>query len=127
MVAAQALGFSSLALLIEAAGLCRSVGARFLARFGFLRGLAQQVDEAQQSVCSVLFLGAVLVSFNDEHAPGGNAAASQRQQAGFDFRGEGRGIGDVEAQLDGGGNFVYVLASWAGGTDEVKLGFVLVN
>ncbi len=81
--ASEAFDFTALAFFIEAAGFGGDAGAGFYARPGFMRGLAQQVDQAQQGVGAVLLLRAVLSRFDDQHAIGRQAAARQLVEARF--------------------------------------------
>ncbi len=111
--AAETLDFRVFALFVETAGFGRDAGTGLLARLWRGSGQAEQVDQAQQGVGAVLVLRAVLARFDDQHAIAGQSAAGDRGQPRFDILREGEGMEGVEAQLNGGGDFVNVLTARA--------------
>ena len=74
--------------------------------------LAQPLGEAFKGVGAVEFLGAVLLGFDDKYALAGEAFVADGQEPFLHFCGQGAG-GYVQAQVDGAGDLINVLAAAA--------------
>src|SRR3954447_14381312 len=96
-------------------------------RRGRLGGAADQVEEALLGVLAVALLGAVALGGDDQDAVAGQPAAGQLLEALAHGLGQARGAADVEAELDGGGELVDVLAAGAGAADEALFKLPLVE
>src|SRR5690348_3827162 len=79
-----------------------------------LGGAADQVEEALQGVLAVALLGAVALGGDDQDAVAGKAATGEALQALAHRLGQAGRAADVEAELNGGGELVDVLAAGAG-------------
>ena len=80
-----------------------------------------RLDEGGQSIARVLavtVLGTETLCIDDQHAFAGHAPVAAGQQARAQRLGQRRRAGHVEAQLDGGGDLVDVLATGAAGAHE---------
>src|SRR3954451_528112 len=96
-------------------------------RRGRLGGAPDQVEEALLGVLAVALLGAVALGGDDQDAIAGQAAAGEALQALAHGLGQAGRAADVEAELDGGGELVDVLAAGARAADEALLQLALVE
>jgi len=90
---------------------------RLLRQGGFLH----QPDQALDRVLAVSLLAAKSTSLDDEHSFTIQLLAGVEDQPIANLFGEGSCVLHVEAQLNRGGHFVHILATWAGCSDETKL------
>src|SRR5437588_7478501 len=90
---------------------CALARPRRAARWrGWLGGAADQVEEALLGVLAVALLGAVALGGDDQDAVAGQAPAGEAREALADRLRQARRAADVEAELDGRGELVDVLA-----------------
>jgi len=80
--------------------------------------------QSLQGVFAVLLLGAEALRLDDDDALLADAPVAEVQQAMFIEGGQGGGA-DIEAQVDGGGDFVDVLPAGALGADRGDFDLVM--
>ena len=88
---------------------------------------ADQVLQAQDGVCPVLLLGAVLFGLDQDLAVVGRPRPGQFEQALFNLRRQRRRIGRVEAQLHRRGDLVDVLPARPAGAHKFNFDFLVRN
>ncbi|MCU1328921.1 MAG: hypothetical protein JWN34_4291 [Bryobacterales bacterium] len=116
--AAEFLRRGALGLRCEATDFRAKRGPAWTANFRHNLRAGDQVIKPSPGFGSVAFLGAVLASRDDENAVLRDAIAGQCEEALPYVLWKRRRLTDVEAQLDGGGNLVDVLAARPGGANE---------
>ena len=84
-----------------------------LAHSGSVDCPADQLHQPVDGLLAVLLLGAQLPGFDDQNPILVDALRRHAHQALAHLLGKRRRVGHVEAQLDGAGHLVYVLAPWA--------------
>jgi hypothetical protein len=112
---------------LQASHLRFTGGPRLAAGFGLFCGLSDQSDQPIHGILTIPFLRAESPCLYDQHPVFRDPLSSQTNQALPNVSRKTMGLPDVEAELDGRGNLVYVLPSRAAGTDEILPDFLLVN
>ena len=92
-----------------------------MAHLGLNQRAANEVREPFLGIAAILLLGAMPTRDEQYAAILVEALTGESSQAGFDTLIERLCSGEIEAQLHGGGDFVDVLAAWAGRADEAQL------
>ena len=96
---------------------------------GFRRHLraGDQFIQPRTGVGTIGFLRPMRAGRDDQDAIFGDAIAGQGEEAPAYVIGKRARSGDIEAQLDSGGDFINVLATRAGGADESLCEFRIWN
>jgi hypothetical protein len=90
-------------------------------------GAADQRDQAVERVLAVALLGAEAAGGDHDDAVLGQAAAGEARRPLAHLRRQGRGTGEVEAQLHRGRELVDVLSAGAGGADKAFLDLAVIE
>ena len=102
-------------------------GPAWAACFRYDLSAGDQFVQLCPGLSSIGLLRTVLAGRDDQHAFSRRALAGQRTEALPYVLGKRRRLADIEAQLDGGGDFVDVLAARAGGANEADCKFGIWN
>src|SRR5690606_5763315 len=113
-----ALDLATLALALDPALLRGAGGAGRDAPLRHRQAGGNEGRQALARILAVALLGAEALRIDHQHAVVGQAPVAPCQQPLAQGLGQGRGTGDVEPQLDGGGNLVDVLPAGAAGAHE---------
>jgi len=89
--------------------------------------LADQTHQPGNSVLAVLFLGPEPPGIDDKMTLFGHAFSGQTGKAVPNLFGNGRGMSNIEAELHGRGNFIYILTAGTGSADELLMNFFLID
>lgn len=116
--AAQFLGGGALRFRREPAEFGAERGPASPARFRYDLCASDEVIQSGTSLDSIGLLCTVHAGCDDQHAVPRGAIAGQREEALPYVRGQRAGLESIEAQFDGGGDFVDVLATRAGGANK---------
>lgn len=120
------LQLATFALFLEASFLGRSGWPDSDSRPGRLGRLPDKQDQPCQRILPVGRLGSVPAGFNHQKSVGVDAPTGQFAQPCLNLLRQG-GFGNIEKQLDGRGDLIYILAAGTGSTDEGLLDLVFTD
>lgn len=92
-----------------------------MTNLGLDESAANEVSEALMSIAAILFLRPMPTRDEQDAAIFVETLTRKSSQSSLDALLERTRSGEIEAQLHGGGDFVDVLAAWAGRADEAQL------